>query len=111
MGKKKTILIDLDGVLNSYRGIFDKNIIPKPKQGVEHFLKELSKNANLHLFTTREINLVAEWLKDNNLEQYFISITNKKLPAYLYIDDRAICFKGNYDKTLNEIKDFQVYWQ
>ena len=29
----------------------------------------------------------------------FKDVTNIKIPAYLYIDDRTICFKGDYLKT------------
>lgn len=107
----KTILIDLDGVLNSYNGVFNKDIIPKPKQGVEKFLKELSQHAKLYIFTTRKKSLVLKWLKTNDLDKYFTDITNKKLPAYLYIDDRAICFNGNYNDLLNKIYNFNVYWE
>ncbi len=35
---KKTILIDLDGVLNEYVGNFDKEFIPPIKQGAKEFL-------------------------------------------------------------------------
>ena len=38
---KKLISIDLDGVLNEYNGIFDKNIIPPIKKGAKDFIKEL----------------------------------------------------------------------
>ena len=40
---KKTILIDLDGVLNTYTGHFDENYIPEIKEGAEEFLKEIRK--------------------------------------------------------------------
>ena len=108
---KKIILIDLDGVLNSYNGVFDKNFIPEPKQDVVFFLEKLSKFAELYLFTSRKKSHAKKWLKMNNLNKYFKGITNKKISAYLYIDDRAICFKGNYNELLNEIYNFNVYWK
>ena len=40
---KKTILIDLDGVLNTYTGDFDENIIPPIKEGAYEFIKKLYK--------------------------------------------------------------------
>ena len=40
---KKTILIDLDGVLNTYTGNFDKDFIPPIKEGAKEFLENLSK--------------------------------------------------------------------
>ena len=39
-----------------------------------------------------------------DLDSYFKDVTNIKLPAYLFIDDRNIKFNGNYSKTLTEIK-------
>lgn len=42
--KKPLILIDLDGVLNSYKGDYKENHIPKPQKGVWEFLEDLSKN-------------------------------------------------------------------
>lgn len=29
----------------------------------------------------------------------------------LYIDDRAICYKGDFNLTLNEIEKFKVHWK
>ena len=34
----KTILLDLDGVLNTYNGKYEENIIPPLKTGAEEFL-------------------------------------------------------------------------
>ncbi len=47
---KKTILIDLDGVLNNYIGKFDKDFIPSIKEGAKEFLENLSKNFIIKIF-------------------------------------------------------------
>ena len=108
----KKILIDLDGVLNDYgKEKFDENFIPEIKIGAKEFLKELSKDSELYLFTTRNLLLATKWLIKNDLDRFFNDVTNIKIPSYLYIDDRTICFKGNYNNTLNEIKTFKVYWK
>ena len=108
----KKILIDLDGVLNEYgKEKFDENYIPEIKEGAYEFLEKLSQNAELYLFTTRNLMLAAKWLINNNLDKFFKDITNVKLPSYLYIDDRCICFKGDYNKTFDEIEKFRVYWK
>ncbi len=109
---RRKILIDLDGVLNEYtKGCFDKNYIPNPREGVEDFLIELNKDYDLYLFTSRNLLLASKWLINNNLDSYFKDVTNIKLPAYLFIDDRNIKFNGNYSKTLTEIKHFKVNWE
>lgn len=41
---KKTILFDLDGVLDTYDGNYDKNYIPPIKDGAYDLIKELSKD-------------------------------------------------------------------
>ena len=109
---KKTILIDLDGVLNNYIH-FEENEIPSIKEGVKEFLQKLyiSNEYELILFTTRNLLLASKWLIENNIDKYFKDITNVKLPAYIYIDDRAIQFNGDFEKLYNEIKNFKVYWK
>ncbi len=109
---KKKILIDLDGVLNEYGTVdFNENYIPKIKKGAKHFIEELYKNAELYLFTTKNLLLSSKWLIENDLDKYFKDVTNTKIPAYLYIDDRTVCFNGNYEKTLEDISKFNVYWK
>ena len=109
---KKKILIDLDGVLNEYgKEPYDENFIPEIKEGAKEFIQSLSEMGELYLFTTRNLMLSARWLIDSELDKYFKDITNVKMPSYLYIDDRCICFRGKYEETLNEISKFKVYWK
>ena len=109
----KKIMIDLDGVLNEYgKEPFDENYIPEIKSGVEKFLKELkTPDTDLYLFTTRNLLLAAKWLERNKIDKYFKDVTNVKSMAYLYIDDRAIRFDGDFSKTINEIKNFRADWK
>jgi len=108
----KKYLIDLDGVLNVYgKAKFDENHIPEIKEGAREFLEELSKEGELYLFTTRNLKLATKWLIENKIDKYFKDVTNVKIPAYLHIDDRTICFNGDYKNTIKEIKNFKVYWK
>ena len=107
----KKILIDLDGVLNDYCWNYDEKHIPKIKNDAKIFLKELSQIADLYLFTTRNLILSTKWLIENKIDIYFKDVTNIKIPSYLYIDDRCICFKGNYKETIKEIHHFKTYWK
>lgn len=109
---KKKILVDLDGVLNEYeKEHYDENHIPVIKSGAKEFVKILSEIGELYLFTSRNLILSAKWLFENNIDKYFKDVTNVKLPSYLYIDDRCVCFKGKYEQTLDEIRNFKVYWK
>jgi len=106
---KKTIMIDLDGVLDNYTVYTDE--IPDIKNGAKEFVKKLSENYELILFTTRNSKQAVEWLQSNKIDKYFKNVTNVKNPAYIYIDDRALKFNGDYNKTIDEIKEFSVYWK
>lgn len=107
---KKTILIDLDGVLNEYSGKYEKDFIPKPATGVQVFLEKLSQTYNITIFTTRNTKLTKNWLKQNSLDIYITDVTNIKKPCYLYIDDRAICHNGDFDSTIHQVEKFRVHW-
>lgn len=106
---KKTIMIDLDGVLNNYIAYTDE--IPSIRVGAKEFIKYLSDNFELILFTTRDLKQAVEWLQLNNIDKYFKNVTNVKIPAYIYIDDRALKFNGDYERTIDEIEKFGVYWK
>ncbi len=103
---KKTIAIDLDGVLDEYE-IYTDNI-PPIKKGAKDFIIKLSKDYNLILFTTRSPKLATQWLIKNKIDKYFKDVTNVKPLASIYIDDRAINFNNDYNKTIEEINNFKV---
>ena len=111
---RPTLLIDLDGVLNQYgKEKYNEFTIPKIKDRAKEFIKKLySLNKyDLVLFTTRNMLLASKWLIKNKLDIYFKDITNTKIPAYLHIDDRAICFQGDYNQIFAEIENFEVWWK
>ena len=108
---KKTILIDLDGVLNTYTGNFDEKVIPPIKDGALDFIKELSVDYKVKIFTTRNRLLASEWVINNGLKEFVDDITNVKEPSYLLIDDRCIQFKGNYKELKSQIENFNVWYK
>ena len=108
---KRTILIDLDGVLNTYTGNFDKDFIPPIKEGAKEFLENLSKDFRIKIFTTRNKLLTAKWLIENNVDKFIEDITNTKDLAWLYIDDRCLTFNGNFEEITLKINNFKPYYK
>ena len=106
---KKTILLDLDGVINEYTEGFRQDYISPVKNGAENFLINLSQKFKIKLFTTREHSMVKTWLISNGLDKYFSGITNIKELCWLIIDDRCIRFNGDYDELFSDIVNFQVW--
>ena len=108
---KKTILFDLDGVLNTYDGTYDKNCIPPIKDGAYKLIKELSDDYKIVIFTTRNSLIASKWVIENGLDKYVENVTNIKEPAYLIIDDRCINFDGDYEELKNKINNFVVWYK
>lgn len=108
---KKIILVDLDGVLNTYNGQFNEKVIPSIRDGAFEFIKNLSVDYKIKIFTTRNRILVSEWIIKNNLKNYIDDITNVKEPSYLLIDDRCINFTGNYTDLHKKIQNFKVWYK
>jgi hypothetical protein len=38
-----------------------------------------------------------------------IGITRRKLPAFIYVDDRALKFEGDWNETVKQINTFKTY--
>lgn len=108
---KKTILVDLDGVLNTYTGTFNEKTIPPIKDGAFEFIKNLSCDYNIKIFTTRNSLLTSEWIINNGLRDFVDDVTNVKEPSFLIIDDRCINFNGNYEEIYKQIKNFNVWYK
>lgn len=104
---KKTILIDLDGVLNTYTGNYNERHIPSIKDGALELVKELSEDYKIVVFTSRNLLLTSKWVIENGLDKYVDNVTNIKEPAHLIIDDRCITFDGNFDHLKIKIKNFK----
>lgn len=108
--KGQTICVDFDGVLNNYKG-YDGDNLGTPREGAKEFLEQLSKEYDVVIFSVRRYSKIIKWLTDYDLLKYVVNVTSYKPLAVAYIDDRAIRFNGNYEKTLNELKGFKPYWK
>ena len=110
--RKKIISIDLDGVLNTYCGNYEKDKIPSIKDGAYEFLKELATQYDIEIYTVREKWLCEKWLKENNLSEFVKNISDKKNHyASIYLDDRALTFDGSYENAFKKITSFKPHWK
>ena len=108
---KKTILLDIDGVLNLYDGEYIEYFIPPIRPDTKEFLDRLSKSYKIKLFTSRDINVARQWVLQNGIQKYIFGITNKKEPAWLIIDDRCVNFNGNFNDLEKSIESFEVWYK
>lgn len=112
MKYKKIISIDLDGVLNTYKGDYVKDKLSPMKEGADVFLRNLSQNFRIEIYTVRDLDLTREWLTENNLIKYIENITDRKNPyTSVFLDDRAIKFNGDFHEAYENIISFTPYWK
>lgn len=114
-----TIAVDFDGVLHAYsQGWHDGTIYDRPVLGAFQALRELMYNYAVFIHTARHPADVAVWLTRHGgfvcvtgrpddgaswNDQTRLLVTDRKLPAVAYIDDRAIHFTS-WDQALAEVR-------
>ncbi len=112
MDERPIVCVDLDGVLNQYDGWKGAEFFHPPRPGAREFLERLNAlGFRVVVFTVRWGPHVREWLDRHALSELVDEVTDKKPPAHVYIDDRAICFNGDYDSVLNEVRGFKAHWE
>lgn len=104
---KKTICVDFDGVLSEYNG-YEEGNPGEPLSASKEFIRQLRKKYKVVILTSRPKEQVIDWLNNNGFPS--MEVTNRKIPAVAYIDDRAIQFNGSYIQTIYEAVNFKPYW-
>jgi hypothetical protein len=104
-----TIAVDFDGVVHRYsRGWHDGSIYDEPVEGALEGLKSLMIEEAVFILTSRDKWQVASWLREHGFhvtvdgppsyvwdfwnQRGVLLVTNRKLPATSYLDDRAVRF-------------------
>jgi ribonucleotide monophosphatase NagD (HAD superfamily) len=106
------VCVDLDGVLNDFDGWKGADYFHPPRPGAREFLQALRQQGyRVVVFTVRWKPHVEEWLANHDLAQFVDEVTDKKPPAHVYIDDRAFCFRGNFEEVLVTIPNFRAHWE
>ena len=113
---KKTIAVDLDGVIHSYsRGWENGTLYDDPVPGAKEALARLAEQGHQISIVTARLHpkgpdveqqrqQVGEWLDTHGFAEgkHYHEITNNKPPALAYIDDRAVCFE-TWEQSLKDV--------
>jgi hypothetical protein len=110
--ERPIVCVDLNGVLDSYSGWKDGKHFDPPRDGAGAFLDALrARGYRVVVHTTRWRDDVDSWLRDYGLRDKVDDITNEKVPAHVFIDDRALTFQGDFARTLAELDSFAAHWE
>lgn len=120
-----TIAVDFDGVIHAYsKGWHDGSIYDEPLTGALSALELLMKRDAVFIHTTRNARQVARWIERTSQYQIdctthlprtwygrrkpfwntrgLLLVTDRKLPATVYVDDRAHHFES-WEQTLSAL--------
>jgi hypothetical protein len=98
---KLTVCVDFDGVINSYTSGWKgaANLPDPPVEGAIEWLNKLDKRYSVAILTTRAqtqeaCDAIADYLVEHGYTGSMPLITDRKIPALIYVDDRAVRFDG-----------------
>lgn len=122
-----TVAVDFDGVIHRYsKGWADGTIYDEPIEGSLESLRDLMDKFAVFIFTSRYVVHVSEWLEERGFKtdiddsrfhhtpewngdfwdtRGVLLITNKKIAAAAYIDDRAIRFES-WTQALADLESY-----
>jgi hypothetical protein len=114
----QTVAIDFDGVIHSYdKGWQGGKLYGDPIPGAFDAIRLLMRTYAVFIHTSRDPVQVIRWIEDKSEIPYIcqtnpgmefwsdqgkLLVTNQKLPAAAYIDDRGIRFT-DWTQALNDL--------
>lgn len=116
-----TVAVDFDKVVHAYRrGWHDGTIYDELVPGAVEGLDALMMQHSVFIFTSREPEPVSEWLANAGFatttevpargfwdKRGRLLVTNRKLPALVYLDDRAVRFV-TWEQALTDLRELRV---
>jgi len=116
-GTTKTVVFDFDGVINSYKSGWTGEgvdvIVDEPVAGIKEVIDELRQRGyEVAIVSSRcqeqkGIDAINSWLNLYNIKVDKVCAT--KLPAIVYVDDRAINFNGKTEGLVEKICTFRSW--
>ncbi len=115
-GTRRTIAVDVDGVIANYDGWKGPGVLGSPRADVVEALRALrAEGWKIVIHTTRGTEEVKAYLRENDVPHDEINSNSdyttrgNKPVADVYWDDRAVTYSGNGRKDLEVIRNFRTW--
>jgi adenylylsulfate kinase len=115
-GSRRTIAVDVDGVIADYDGYKGPGVIGSPRADVVEALRALKAEGwKIVIHTTRGREEIAEYLCQNGIPHDEINHNSDyttggpKPVADVYWDDRAVAYSGDACQDLKIIRQFRTW--
>ena len=118
------IAVDFDGVIANYDGfeLEEVEYCGEPVKGVQAALRVMKICGHTIVVNSCRSNVacMVEYMQEHKLPYDFINYSPRnveqmlspaKVAADIYIDDKAIPFKGDWAQTLKRIERFKVWYR
>ena len=113
----RTICLDFDGVICESRGkyikpdVIEGEPIPGAQEAIDYM--RIIEGYRIVVYSSRcnwriGIEAIRAWLSTHNI--VVDQICENKPLAHVYVDDRGVCFNGNWRQTITDITAFRQ-WQ
>ena len=118
--KTKTYAFDFDGTMTNYEKFRGHDIVDEPRPEVVKAIQLLRSQGNkIIIYSTRSNEVLKKWCDDNNVIVDYFNENPEYQPgnpgkpvAYVYIDDRAICYNGQTaEELVEELNNFEVFYK
>ena len=110
--KTRTVCLDFDGVIHSYQSGWQGEAVisDPPIHKVGDAIKRLRKDFRVVVYSARcrdeeGVQAIKNWLDKHLIE--VDEVCRHKPPAFVYVDDRAVRFTGDWNGTIRDIYDFR----
>jgi hypothetical protein len=116
---KPVLCLDFDGVIHRYsRGWQDGALYDPPTEGFRQWAEQAAEHFRLVIYSASRSNhpggvgAMQAWLAAHRLADLPLEFAHAKPAAFLTIDDRAVCFTGDWSQfdpaTLRRFKPWHA---
>jgi len=116
---KRVYAFDFDGVISQYSGFKGVKHTEKPNNEVVKAIKILKKKGHkILIYSTRGNELLKKYCEEYNIPVDYFNRNPEtegenpgKPVAWVYVDDRAVCYRGQTaEQLVEEIETFKTHW-